>query len=101
MEGVRGVVAHIRARSTRVKTMSNHENIVPNSILLENKVTNLTLTDDLVQTAIGVSLSPTLPVDEVRRRLYEAAIKHPKVLSTPEPIVLFLAFSRTLLSFEL
>ena len=101
MEGVRGVVEHIGARSTRVKTMSNHEIIVPNSILLENKVTNLTLTDDLVQTAIGVSLSPTLPVDEVRRRLYEAAISHPSVLATPEPIVLFLEFSSTLLSFQL
>lgn len=73
----------------------------PTGQLLENKVTNLTLTDDLVQTAIGVSLSPTLSVDEVRRRLYVAAVSHPSVLSEPEPIVLFMEFSSTVQSFQL
>jgi small-conductance mechanosensitive channel len=94
-------VERIGARSTRVKTLSNHEIIVPNSSLLENKVTNLTLSDNLVQTAIGISLSPTLQVDEVRHILYEAAASHPMILRSPEPVVLLKEFSTTSMSFEL
>ena len=61
MEGVRGVVEHIGARSTRVKTISNHEIIVPNSILLENKVTNLTLS--------GSALEAFAPADGVHSKI--------------------------------
>ena len=101
IEGDEGTVEHIGARSTRVRTMQNHEIMVPNSKLLENKVTNLTLTDNLVQTAIGVTVSPSLPVSEVRRRLLAAATRHPLVLTDPKPIVLLLSFGEKELSFEL
>ena len=73
----------------------------PNSKLLENKVTNLTLSDDLVQTAIGLSLSPSMTVEEARTSLLLAAASHPLVLATPSPVVLFKEFSTTAMSFEL
>ncbi len=101
IDGTRGTVEQIGARSTRVRTIANHEIVLPNSKLLEDKVTNLTLSDNMVRTAIGVSLSPTLPVDEVRRRLLEAAVSHPKVMSDPAPVALFLGFSKSELTFEL
>lgn len=101
IEGTTGTVEQIGARSTRVRTMANYELVVPNSKLLDDNVTNLTLTDNLVRTAIGVTLSPSLPVTEVRRRLLQAATKHPKVLNEPPPVVLFLSFSKSDMSFEL
>ncbi len=101
IDGAEGTVEHIGARSTRVRTMSNHEIMVPNSKLLEDKVTNLTLTNDLVQTAIGVTVSANLGVREVRRRLLAAATGHAGVLAEPRPIVLFLAFGKDEMSFEL
>ena len=101
IDGVKGTVEHIGARSTRVKTVSNHEILFPNSTLLEKKVTNLTLTDNLVQTAIGVSLRPTMTVDEARESLLRAASSHPKVLAQPAPVVLFKAFNSTSMAFEL
>jgi potassium efflux system protein len=101
IDGHCGTVEKIGARSTCVKTMANHEIIVPNSSLLENKVTNLTLSNNLIQTAIGITLSPTLHADEVRDILYEAALSHPMVLRTPEPVVLFKEFSTSAISFEL
>jgi potassium-dependent mechanosensitive channel len=101
MAGERGVVERIGARSTRLRTMANHEMIVPNSTLLEDKVMNLTLSDNLVQTVISVNLSPTLSVAEVRRRLQLSASAHPKVLANPEPTALLLSFSEKELAFEL
>ena len=101
IDGVAGTVERIGARSTVIKTLANYEIVVPNSNLLENKVTNLTLSDDLVRSTIGVTLSPVLSVDEVRRRLFDAAVSHPKVLSSPAPLVLLISFSETSLQFEL
>ncbi len=101
IEGVRGTIESIGARSTRMKTLANHEIMVPNSQLLQDKVTNLTLSDDLVRAAIEVKTAPGLAVDEITRRLMAVAGNHPKVLVTPEPVVLFLGFSSSELSFEL
>ena len=58
IEGVRGTIERIGTRSTRMKTIANHEIMVPNSQLLQDKVTNLTLSDDLVP---GVDRSQTRP----------------------------------------
>ncbi|HEY1785533.1 MAG TPA: mechanosensitive ion channel domain-containing protein, partial [Pirellulales bacterium] len=101
IEGVRGTIERIGARSTRMKTLANHEIMVPNSQLLQDKVTNLTLSDDLVRASIEVKLGPGLSVDEVTRRLTAAAARHPKVLTRPEPVVLFQGFSSTDMTFEL
>lgn len=101
IDGLQGTVEHIGARSTRVKTASNHEIVFPNSKLLENKVTNLTLTDDLVQTAIGLSVNTSLPVEEARELLLHAAASHPRVLAAPSPVVLFKEFNTANMSFEL
>jgi small-conductance mechanosensitive channel len=101
IDSVQGTVEHIGPRSTRVRTASNHELIVPNSKLLENRVVNLTLSDDLVQTCLGISIVPTMPLDEARRLLRCCASSHSKVLPSPEPIVLLREFSSTAVVFEL
>jgi potassium efflux system protein len=100
IDGQTGTVEKIGARSTRLRTMANHEIVVPNSKLLEDKVTNLTLSDNLVQTTIAVTLGSSMTVEEVRHQLLAAA-SHPKVLSEPAPVVLLLSFNKTELSFEL
>lgn len=101
IDGTRGMVEAIGARSTRVKTIANHEMIVPNSKLLEDKVTNLTLSDNLVRTVIAVTMARTLTVEEVRWRLLQAAFSHDKVLADPKPEALLITFSKTEFSFEL
>ena len=101
IEGVRGTIEAIGARSTRMRTIANHEIMVPNSQLLQDKVTNMTLSDNLVRTCIEVKLSPTIPVDEITRRLKTAASSHPKVILNPEPVVLLLGFTSGDLTFEL
>ena len=100
-DGVQGTVTHIGPRSTRIRTVSNHELIAPNSKLLSDKVTNLTLSDNLVQTAVAVSLPLTMTVPEAKALLLQAAASHPTVLKSPGPIVLFKQFGTTAMDFEL
>lgn len=101
IDHIQGTVEHIGPRSTCVRTASNHEIIVPNSKLLENKVVNLTLSDNLVQTGIGVSMATVIELQDARCLLKHCAASHSKVLANPEPVVLFKEFNANSMSFEL
>jgi potassium-dependent mechanosensitive channel len=101
VDSVQGTVQHIGPRSTRIRTDSNYELIVPNSKLLSDKVTNLTLSDKLVQTAVTVVLPLKISVRQAKDLLLQAAQSHPTVLEQPRPIVLFKQFGATSMEFEL
>jgi small-conductance mechanosensitive channel len=101
VDGVQGTVAHIGPRSTRIKTDANHEMIVPNSKVLSDKLTNLTLTDALVQTTVAVTLPNKMPVPQAKVLLLQAALSNRTVLRDPCPIVLFKQFGATAMDFEL
>jgi potassium-dependent mechanosensitive channel len=101
VDGVHGTVNHIGPRSTRIKTDANHEMIVPNSKLLSDKVTNLTLSDKLVQTTVAVTLPSKMPVRQAKLLLMQSALSHPAVLKEPRPIVLFKQFAAASMDFEL
>ena len=74
VDGVQGTVEHIGPRSTRIRTDANHEIIVPNSKLLSDKVTNLTLSDNLIQTTVAVTLPLKISVQQARCLLLQAAL---------------------------
>ena len=100
IDDLNGVIERIGARSTRVKTGSNLEIIVPNSKFLENNVTNWTLSDTRIRTVVKVGVAYGSPVNEVRNLLREAVLGHEGVLGTPEPIILFKDFGDNALAFE-
>jgi len=95
-----GNIEHIGARSTRVRTGSNLEIIVPNSSFLQNNVVNFTLSSDKVRTLVEVGVvygSPTVTVTQLLRR---AVIETGRVAKDPPPIVLFQNFGDSSLVFE-
>jgi small-conductance mechanosensitive channel len=100
IDGLQGNVEEIGARSTRVKTGSNVEIIVPNSKFLENNVTNWTLSDTRVRTSVCVGVAYGSPTREVARLLRQAVDANPHVLRQPEPMVLFQSFGDNTLNFE-
>lgn len=100
LDDLYGNVEHIGARSTRIKTGSHLEIIVPNSSFLENNVVNLTLSDDRIRTVIKVGVIYGSPTREVARLLVKAVVDHGQVLAKPEPIVLFTDFADNSLNFE-
>ncbi|MGB1708837.1 MAG: mechanosensitive ion channel domain-containing protein, partial [Rubripirellula sp.] len=57
VDGIDANVEHIGARSTRVRTGSNLEILVPNSKFLENNVTNWTLSDTRIRTSVSVGVA--------------------------------------------
>lgn len=100
IDGVNGTIEYIGARSTRVKTGENLEILVPNSLMLENKVTNWTLSDTQIRVMVSVGVaygSPTRTVDELLR---QAVADHEGVLDSPEPLILFKEFGDNALLFE-
>ena len=100
VEGIDANVEHIGARSTRVRTGSNLEILVPNSKFLENNVTNWTLSDTRIRTSVSVGVAYGSPVNEVIERLKQVIREQDNVMLTPEPIVLFQDFGDSSLAFE-
>lgn len=96
-----GLVEHIGVRSTRIKTGTNLEIIVPNSSFLEGNVVNWTLSDSNIRCCIAVGLAYGSPTREATRWLKRAADEHGLVLKKPEPFVWFADFGDNALNFEL
>jgi len=100
LDGTNGIVERIGPRSTRVRSGSNTHIIVPNSALLEKSVVNWTLSDDQVRTCVGMGVAYGSSTRAVERLIRRAVDEHPKILRTPEPIILFSEFGSDALIFE-
>lgn len=100
IDGTYGRVEVIGPRSTRVRSGDNTHVIVPNSILLESKVLNWTLSDNVIRTQMDVGVAYGSDVGEVKRRLEQALAESERVLEKPAPEILFLDFGDSALIFR-
>lgn len=82
-----GVIEEIGARSTRLRLATGIHVVFPNSVLLENKVVNWTLTDQQVRTSVAVGVAygsdPRLVTETIRR----ATLSIDTIEKTPEPFI--------------
>ena len=101
LEGTRGVVLHIGLRSTRLQTQANYELIVPNHSLLDSSVTNLTLSDNFVQTFVTISVERDVDVQKSKWRMLEIAFSHPLVMKSPRPAALMTEVDTYWITFEI
>ena len=85
---VEGVVVHIGMRSTRLRTQLNHELIVPNKSLLDEQVTNYTLSDNVVRRSVKMTVERSVPIAEAKKKMLRVAKSQSLVLDTPRPVVL-------------
>jgi small-conductance mechanosensitive channel len=95
------VVKNIGLRSTTIETFDLSEIIVPNSDLISQKVTNWTLSNEQSRVIIPVGVAYGSDVTRVLEILKDCAVKHSRVLKSPEPSVLFAAFGASSLDFDL
>jgi small-conductance mechanosensitive channel len=100
-EGVQGTVEWVGARSTIIRTFNNLRLVIPNSTLLQNKVINWSLTDDIVRREIVAGVIYGSPVRKVEELLKQAAGEHSLVEKYPKPLVLFEDFGDNSLVFTL
>ncbi|MEA2040609.1 MAG: mechanosensitive ion channel [Thermodesulfobacteriota bacterium] len=94
------IVEAIGARCTRIRTGANVHILVPNSSFLEKNITNWTLSDQKIRTRVTAGVNYGSPVRDVERRMIKAVKEHGKVISNPEPFVLFSDFGDNALIFD-
>jgi small-conductance mechanosensitive channel len=87
VDGITGTVASVDFRSTTVRGFDGVETIVPNSVLLENKVTNWTFTDQKVRRAVRIGVAYGSDLRIVSDLLEETVKRHGNVLGDPAPQV--------------
>lgn len=101
VDGFDGVITQINMRYTVVRSQGGRESIVPNELLVINRVENLSLQDSRVNQTTTVSVAYDADVDLVRRLLVEAALAQEKVVKDPAPSAQLTAFGADGLEFTL
>ncbi|MBP6008907.1 MAG: mechanosensitive ion channel [Rhodoferax sp.] len=96
-----GVITEINARYTVIRSLSGRESIVPNEMLITNRVENLSLADPKVWQSTNVSVAYDSDVELVERLLLQAASTQARVFADPPPAVVLLAFGVDGLEFRL
>jgi small-conductance mechanosensitive channel len=101
VDNITGTVTEVNLRSSTVRGFDGVETIVPNSALVENKVTNWTHSDRKVRRVLKVGVAYGSPVRDVADILRDCAKRHGLVLGDPDPYVVFSDFGDNALVFSL
>ena len=99
VEGHRGRVASIGMRSSSIKRFDGVEMLVPNSLFLQQNVTNWTSSDKRVRYSVSVGVAYGSPTHETERVILTAVEDQPEVLGDPQPYVVFEHFADSSLNF--
>ena len=92
LDGITGTVTSVDLRSTTVSGADGLETIVPNSMLLEQKVTNWTLSNRSVRRSVSVGVAYGTPMRKAAELIEETARRHGNVMKDPPPFVIFESF---------
>ncbi len=93
-------VTQIGLRSTRLRHPMNHEITVPNTMLIERPVINMTLSETAVRTFVSLEVDRTESVDEGLSRISELVRTLQCILQEPEPLVILKEADTYYLVFE-
>ena len=96
-----GAVTQINTRYTVLKAGDGTEAIVPNELLVNSPVSNLSFTTRENRLAIGVVVAYDSDLEVVTQVFLDAAGGHARVLKTPAPAVLMKGFGADGLEMEL
>jgi len=99
--GVVGTVTEINTRSSILRSGDGVETLIPNSVFLENKITNWTHSNRRLRRTVRVGVAYDSPIQTVVEVLVECAKRHGLVLDEPEPMALLEDFGPTALVFAL
>ena len=99
LDNFEGRITQINARYTVIRSPAGRESIVPNELLITQRVENLSLSDPRVWMSTTVSVAYESDVDQVAQLLTEAALASPRVLRDPAPSASLSAFGADGLEF--
>ena len=101
VDNFEGVITQINARYTVVRSQAGRESIVPNEMLITNRVENLSLMDSKVNQSTTITVGYDSDTTLVARLLVEAARSQERVLADPAPVAHLTAFAADGLEFTL
>lgn len=101
VDNFEGFITDIKTRYTVIRSLTGRESIVPNEMLITNRVENMSLSDSLIAQNTAVSVAYDSDVALVGRLLVDAALQQTRVLPQPEPIAALTAFGNHGLEFTL
>lgn len=99
VDGFEGRVTDIKARYTVIRAPTGRESIVPNEMLINSRVENLSLADSRVLQSTSVSVAYGSDVALVMRLLTQACEAQERVLKEPAPFVTLSSFAADGLEF--
>jgi potassium efflux system protein len=98
---VSGRVTQIKIRATTIKQFNNRELLVPNKEFITGQLINWSLCDNILRFEIPVGIAYGSDTAKATEILNELVSKHPNILETPAPDVLFQSFGASSLDFIL
>ncbi len=101
INGEQGVIAAIGARATKLESYMGTTFVVPNSIILENSVTNWNMPTASIKSVIGVGVAYGSDTGKVRTLLEGVMNGHSMVSESSENTIMFVNFGDSSLDFEI
>ena len=101
VDGIAGTITEINTRSSVVRSPDDVETMIPNSVFLENRVTNWTLSTARVRRSLRVSVAYGTSPPQVMAILTEIAGRHGLICKEPVPFAVFEDFGESALVFSL
>jgi len=98
--GTSGRVREIGMRATTIKTFDGADVVVPNGTLLSEKLTNWTLLDKNRRIDIDIGVAYGSDPAQLSAILQRTALQTPGIVTSPEPVVLFMGFGASALNFS-
>jgi small-conductance mechanosensitive channel len=99
VDGFEGRISDIKARYTVIRSLTGRESIVPNEMLINSRVENLSLADSRILQSTQVTVAYGTDVDGVMQLLLQACKEQNKVLEEPLPFVTLTNFGADGLEF--
>ena len=101
VDGIRGTVIETSLRTTVIKTFGNTEVIVPNSLMVSQRLDNWTKSDRILRVESHIGVAYGSDIGAVHQILLAQIIKHSAVLSEPEPRSFLVEFADSALLFRI
>ena len=101
VDGIVGTVVEVNTRSSVIRSPDDVETMIPNSLFLENRVTNWTLSSAKMRRKVTVGVAYGTDPRMVMDILTESAGRHGNICKDPAPFAVFDDFGDNALIFSL
>ena len=100
VDGIVGTVVEVNTRSSVIRSPDDVETMIPNSVFLENRVTNWTLSSSRMRRSVRVGVAYGTDPRTVIDILTECAGRHGIICKDPAPFAVFEDFGDSALIFS-